>query len=90
MLPIRGASLDATRSNKILNGLNTQVRAVETPAVDDIRRRTGQRAQRGTPEHAQVHNDAQRLISEILHPAVNLAINFSDARLSEPSQDCDN
>ncbi|TNH24396.1 hypothetical protein FHG89_25080 [Micromonospora orduensis] len=39
-----GAALDATRLNKILNGLNTQVRAVETPAVDDIRRHTGQRA----------------------------------------------
>ncbi|MFI6242820.1 hypothetical protein ACIBEF_23380 [Micromonospora sp. NPDC050795] len=32
-----GAALDAARLNKILYWLNTQVRAVETPAVDDIR-----------------------------------------------------
>ncbi|MEU1807856.1 hypothetical protein [Micromonospora aurantiaca (nom. illeg.)] len=29
-----GPSLDAARLNKILNGLNTQVTAVETPAAD--------------------------------------------------------
>ncbi|MDG4764499.1 hypothetical protein O7632_10335 [Solwaraspora sp. WMMD406] len=29
-----GASRDAARLNKILNGLNAQVRAAETPAVD--------------------------------------------------------
>jgi hypothetical protein len=33
----RGASRDAARLNKILNGLNTQVRAIETPAVDITR-----------------------------------------------------
>lgn len=31
------ASLDAARLNKILDALNTQVRAVETPAVDMTR-----------------------------------------------------
>ncbi|MEU7614269.1 hypothetical protein [Micromonospora sp. NPDC049204] len=43
-----GAPLDAAQLNKIFNELNAQVRPVETPTVDDIRRRTGQRAQLGT------------------------------------------